>query len=277
MDVVPVIDLRGGAVVRARKGDRASYRPIETPLSRTSDPIDVVAGYLSVHPFRMLYIADLDAIEGRGSADATIRNIAQAFPRLALWVDNGCVEIDPARRFLSEGSGERLEDARPRGPRPSTQNKAARAPSLLEASAVRSATFSLVLGSESQRDERTVAALKDDPRVILSLDFRGNEFVGPPALLRQPDLWPARAIVMTLARVGSGAGPDLENYRRIREGARGPAIYLAGGLRNRADLAAVAAEGAAGILVASAIHDGAITSADITAAASWPKASNRGE
>ena len=60
---IPVIDLKGGVVVRARHGDRASYRPIETPLSRTSEPLDVVAGLLSLHPFRTLYVADLDAIE----------------------------------------------------------------------------------------------------------------------------------------------------------------------------------------------------------------------
>ena len=85
MEVIPVIDLKGGAVVRARHGDRASYRPIETPLSPTSDPLDVVAGLLSVHAFRTLYIADLDAIEGYGDAvacqlvEATKSALAAAF------------------------------------------------------------------------------------------------------------------------------------------------------------------------------------------------------
>ena len=41
MEIVPVIDLKGGAVVRALQGDRANYRPIRTPLSRTSEPADV--------------------------------------------------------------------------------------------------------------------------------------------------------------------------------------------------------------------------------------------
>ncbi len=62
MQAIPVIDLMGGEVVRARMGDRASYRPLESPLSPTSDAVDVVRGVLGVFPFSTLYVADLDAI-----------------------------------------------------------------------------------------------------------------------------------------------------------------------------------------------------------------------
>lgn len=230
MEVVPVIDLKGGVVVRARHGERASYRPIETPLSATSDPLDVVAGLLSLHRFRTLYIADIDAIERQGDAADAIGSITQAFPQLGLWVDNGCAGRDAADGVLATGS-------------------------------------SLVLGSESQQDVTLVAEFKNDPRVILSLDFRGEAFLGPPALLEQPDLWPTRLIVMTLARVGSGAGPDFERFARIRARAGGRAIYLAGGLRGRDDLTSVKESGAAGILVASALHDGRITAADFVSIA----------
>src|SRR5687768_9185388 len=174
MEIVPVIDLRGGVVVRAKHGDRASYRPIETPLSKTSDAVDVVAGLLSMHPFRTLYVADLDAIAGTGDSGTILVRISGRFPELALWVDNGCCEWQAADRFLAE---------RPHA--------------------------SLVLGSESQRDAKLVRALRQNPRTILSLDFRGDRFLGPEDLLAEPDNWPGRVILMTLARVGSGAGPDL--------------------------------------------------------------------
>jgi phosphoribosylformimino-5-aminoimidazole carboxamide ribotide isomerase len=107
-------------------------------------------------------------------------------------------------------------------------------------------------------------ALLSNPRVILSLDFRGDDFLGPRTLLSDPALWPARLIVMTLARVGSAAGPDFDRHDTISKRAGGRAIYLAGGLRDRNDLAALKASGAAGILVASALHDGRLTSADLT-------------
>ena len=62
MQIVPVIDLKGALVVHARRGERGSYAPIETPLSRSAEPAAVLAGLLSVAPFRAVYVADLDAI-----------------------------------------------------------------------------------------------------------------------------------------------------------------------------------------------------------------------
>ena len=62
MQVIPVLDLIGGLVVRARMGDRDAYRPIETPLSPTPDPVAVAEGLMRLGSFPTLYIADLDAI-----------------------------------------------------------------------------------------------------------------------------------------------------------------------------------------------------------------------
>lgn len=229
MEIIPVIDLKGGQVVRARRGQRDLYRPIQTPLAPTSDPLDVTRGLLTLFPFRTLYVADLDAIEGTGNSDAVLARLRDAHPALELWIDNGIAEAAAARRFLGAAPGR------------------------------------LILGSEAQRDAALVASLKHDPRIVLSLDFRGQAFVGPPPLLARSDLWPARIIVMTLARVGSGAGPDIVRLRDIRARAASAALYAAGGVRNAGDLAALAREGAAGALVASSLHAGELTRADLQA------------
>ena len=222
MQVIPVIDLIGAQVVRAKMGDRDAYRPIETPLSRTPDPVDVVAGLLRLSAFPTLYVADLDAIRGRGDNFAAIARLRAAFPRLQLWIDNGADDAAGVAATRIYGTP--------------------------------------VLGSESQRDLTLIAATPD---ALLSLDFRGDAFQGPPELLAQPELWPDRLIVMTLGRVGSGAGPDLDRLAAIR-GIAGPRrLYAAGGVRNPADLAALTAFGAAGVLVASALHDGRIAAADL--------------
>ena len=66
MDVIPVIDVRHGMAVHARQGQRDQYKPLETPLAQRSDPVAVARGFLSLFPFRAIYVADLDGIEGRG-------------------------------------------------------------------------------------------------------------------------------------------------------------------------------------------------------------------
>lgn len=224
MEVIPVIDLKNGVVVRALRGNRDAYRPIETPLSTTSDPVDVVRGLLGLHDFRTLYVADLDAIMARGDNFSAIDRVRAAFPKIALWIDNGAADADALDALISRDIG---------------------AP---------------VIGSETQRD---AALLKRYANAVLSLDFRGDEFQGPSAILGQPQLWPQRVIVMTLARVGSSAGPDLDRLAGIRALAGGRMIYAAGGVRDAGDLAALKSAGIAGALVATALHDGRLTGSDM--------------
>ena len=63
MQVIPVIDLLNGEVVHAKKGLRQTYQPMQSPLCPSSDPLTVVSELLALHPFKQLYIADLNAIQ----------------------------------------------------------------------------------------------------------------------------------------------------------------------------------------------------------------------
>ncbi|MBO0751351.1 MAG: nickel transporter [Bradyrhizobiaceae bacterium] len=230
MNIIPVLDLRGGVVVRARRGERQRYQPIVSPLSSTSDPGDVTRGLLTVHPFTTFYVADLDAIAGTGDNTPVLRQLKAEFPALAFWVDNGIAHIAAAERWLDGGFGD------------------------------------LVVGSESQKDIALVRHLAGRGGVVLSLDFRGDAFQGPPALLEDVAAWPQRLIVMTLARVGSGAGPDLARLRAIRAAAPDRTIFAAGGVRDAADLTALRQERISGALVATSLHDGRLRGTDIAAA-----------
>jgi HisA/HisF family protein len=227
MQIIPVLDLKDGTVVRAQMGERDRYRPIKTPLVPGSDPVDVARGLLSVHPFQTLYIADLDAIEGRGTNEAAIGRLRDALPQVSLWVDNGIADPAHASAWLARTN------------------------------------HHLVLGSETQRDAKLVRALSGHDRIVLSLDFRAAQFAGPAELLDDTSAWPRRLIVMTLARVGSGAGPDMARLAEIRWRASGRLIYAAGGVRDAVDLAALQRFGVAGALVATSLHDGRLTGADI--------------
>jgi phosphoribosylformimino-5-aminoimidazole carboxamide ribotide isomerase len=229
MEIIPVLDLKQGVVVHARMGRRDEYRPIETPLSPTSDPVDVARGLLRVHPFATLYVADLDAIARNGDNYAALARLRAAFPQVTLWVDNGICDCCSARDWLEAGWGQ------------------------------------LVLGSETQRDCTVVHHLAGDARVVLSLDFRGPTFQGPRALLDDAACWPQKVIAMTLARIGSDAGPDLERLCAIRDAAPGRQVYAAGGVRDAADLVSLKRADIAGALVASSLHEGRLTGKDIGA------------
>jgi phosphoribosylformimino-5-aminoimidazole carboxamide ribotide isomerase len=102
-----------------------------------------------------------------------------------------------------------------------------------------------------------------DDRIILSLDYRGDVFVGPAALLNSTGSWPSKVIVMTLARVGSATGPDIDRLTGIKALVADKRIFAAGGVRNADDLAKLAQAGIAGALVATSLHNGALTGAQI--------------
>ncbi|UKJ77471.1 histidine biosynthesis protein (plasmid) [Azospirillum brasilense] len=229
--VVPVIDLREGGVVHARRGDRGRYPSLRSSLCAGNDPVAVVGGLLRLHPFRVVYAADLDAIQGTGGNRLALARLKAAFPDVGFWVDAGFRTADEVRGFVASGLGD------------------------------------AVLGSESLDGLAPLAALKADPvwdRVILSLDFR-DRFVGPPGLLESPDLWPQRIIVMTLARVGSGEGPDWGRLAEIGRTKPQASLFAAGGVRNGDDLRDLAGRGSAGALVATALHDGRLGGTELDA------------
>jgi len=228
--LVPVIDLLRGEVVHARRGERAAYHAIESRLCIGAEPVTVVQALLALHPFQTLYVADLDAIQGTGNHNVVMARIRAAFPELELWVDSGI----SGNRSLSDWLAADLG--------------------------------SPVIGSESLRHEgdlrEVLAQLRgkssETTAWVLSMDFRADTFLGPMGLLEDASLWPRRVLAMNLARVGSQLGPDLQLIERLVRMAPGGEIFAAGGVREASDLEAAAAAGAAGALIATALHDGRI-------------------
>lgn len=223
MRIIPVLDLKGSEVVRARMGQRDSYRPIVTPLCDGSDPVAVAKGLRTLFPFRAFYIADLDAIEGRAPNKAALARFRAMSDAPELWVDAGIADAGRLAASLGE-------------PMAST-----------------------VLGSESQQDTSLLKRFRDHPGIILSLDFFGDGFRGPPSLLDQPELWPERVIVMTLASVGTAAGPDFARLTEIKRKAGDRSVIAAGGVRDEADIRALTSLGIAAALVATSLHNGTLT------------------
>lgn len=112
-----------------------------------------------------------------------------------------------------------------------------------------------VLGSESLTEHW---ALELAFAEVLSLDFRGPHFLGPPEILAARRRWPSEVVVMDLERVGSGEGPAFERLAAVRGGAPHVALYAGGGVRGNADLKGLADLGVSGALVATALLEGAL-------------------
>lgn len=229
MDVIPVIDVSRGQVVRAVKGVRSAYRPIETPLASSSEPGDIARGLARLFPFRKLYLADLDGIEGRGRNTHIVPALSQALPHAEIWIDAGTGSRSAARAVLA-------------------------AP-----------VATLVVGTESIETVRIWEDIVAEAplRTVLSLDFRNGEFMGPDAMISDASLWPSRVIAMTLDRVGANEGPDLSRLHNIVTRAKGRRVYAAGGVRDRGDLDEIRRIGVSGALIASALHSGKISAGDL--------------
>jgi phosphoribosylformimino-5-aminoimidazole carboxamide ribotide isomerase len=231
-EVIPVIDLRAGQVVHARRGERDRYQPVRSVLCDGAEPAAVIEGLLALHGFESLYIADLDAIQGLGNHRAHIAQLRLRFPRLRLWVDAAFSSVSAVRRWQQEDLG------------------------------------TPIVGAESLPDLQRLEDIANacEPGTwILSLDFRGTDFLGPQALMAHTGLWPTKIIAMNLAKVGSGEGPDLALLRRLSGGQGFRQVFAAGGVRNASDLYAARNAGARGALIATALHDGSLTAQAIQA------------
>jgi phosphoribosylformimino-5-aminoimidazole carboxamide ribotide isomerase len=224
MNIIPVLDLMNGQVVHAKHGNRHEYLPIKSPLTDSSEPLAVVQAVLALYPFKQLYIADINAIQKTGNHKNTILEITNSFPNLEIWLDAG---------FDKESS----------------------------ITSYQSRNIKPVLGSESLSNIGQYQALStgSQHRAILSLDYKDSLFQGPQELSMDANLWPNDVIVMTLNKVGSNAGPDLTKLSAIKYQSKQSNIYAAGGVRNSADLEALKASNISGALIASALHNGALT------------------
>jgi HisA/HisF family protein len=225
MKVIPVLDLKGGVVVHARRGRRDEYAPLQSPLVDGCNPVDVAQALTALCRTTNLYVADLDAIAGHPADEQTLAALAKVTNP---WTDAGAT---------------------------TPQQTAA----LARAGVARN-----VIGTESIAAGWQLAS--SQPAVVLSVDLRDGRLISPDPRLagREPAAAAPLAtalnvrelLVIDLARVGSGSGPPVDAVSELARALPGIDIYAGGGVRDDADLRALESVGAAGALVATALHEG---------------------
>lgn len=234
----------GGRVVQGLRGERQHYRAVRSGLVTGSEPLAIARALCRECDGVALYVADLDAIAGTGDHRAVVRELRE---RLGAepWVDAGVGDVEAATR-------------------------------LLEAGAAR-----VIVGTETLPDLGALRAIRDvlpAERLLLSVDVGDHGVISrcralsgrsPLAALRLlADEGVTEVILLALLQVGTGAGPDLETLRAARAALPRLHLIAAGGVRDPDDLRALAEAGADGVLLATALHRGWITAADIRAARS---------
>jgi HisA/HisF family protein len=238
MRVIGVIDLVGGRAVHARAGQRATYAPVEaiagTPI-HDGDPVALAHAYVDRFGLEELYVADLDAIAGGMPQQTALRRLASI--GVPLWLDAGIASADRARLALDLGAS------------------------------------SIVVGLETLSSFDPLAeicAVPGSRRVAFSLDLRDGEPIGSAGSGLEPHEIAGRAtaagaaavIVLDLARVGTGRGPDVSVIIRVRQAIPGVMLLAGGGVRGLNDLTRLAGSGCDGALVATALHNGGLDVAE---------------
>jgi phosphoribosylformimino-5-aminoimidazole carboxamide ribotide isomerase len=233
--VIPVLDVKNGQAVHAVGGIRSHYRPLQSILHPSCDPLELARAYRDLLELRELYVADLDAISGQRPDLSLYRKLASK--DVHLWIDAGLKDEDNLDALID------LDHT------------------------------TLVVGLETAAGPDAVRAILDriDPdRFVLSLDL----FEGVPRLPKDAD-WAAtdlaglarqvldlgvyRLLLLDLARVGTGQGTGTgELLGRLRESRPLVEVSVGGGISGIEELLALQTAGAAATLIGSALHDGRI-------------------
>jgi phosphoribosylformimino-5-aminoimidazole carboxamide ribotide isomerase len=226
MQIIPVIDLQNGVVVHARLGDRKNYAPLISVICKKPELFEAIETYHRLFGFDVIYIADLNAITGQGNNQDILNEALVKYPKIRFWIDAGY----PSTHFNLKRYGNYLP----------------------------------VVGSESLQDDTLNVIKIFDKNLVLSLDFDASGPIGTKQLFNSPEYWPDNVIIMTLAKVGSNSGPDLEKLADYQNRYPKWQFIAAGGIRNTADLNALKNIGIEHALVATALHNGSLKPSDIS-------------
>jgi phosphoribosylformimino-5-aminoimidazole carboxamide ribotide isomerase len=243
MRIIPVIDLLHGNVVRGVGGRRSEYQPIQSRFTADAQPTTVANAFVKQFGFDTAYVADLDAIIGDRYSTNHWKQIAAA--GLKVWLDAGVTNATYARGVIACCNELDI-------------------------------SCELIVGLESLESPSDLANIQEfcDRRAVFSLDMRCG---GPLSKIQTwKSLTPLeivdqaichgtnRLIILDLADVGESSGTrTLQLCRDLRKYHPDIELIAGGGVRGLRDLQALADAGCNAALVASALHDGRLTPADI--------------
>jgi phosphoribosylformimino-5-aminoimidazole carboxamide ribotide isomerase len=241
MRIIPVLDLMNGQVVHATRGERDQYRPVQSLLVSDAKPLSVARALQDETGCDEFYIADLDAILGRGAQYNVVQELADEL-KSELWVDAGISNEAAALEALNGGATR------------------------------------VIICSETLPNLdvlRAIRATLPSEQLVFSVDIMKGQVVSRCSSLHGQDPlialdllsregW-SHFIILTLDQVGTGGGPDWSLLKAASHRFPRLSLIAGGGVRTPGDLQDLAAMNISGVLVATSLHRGWITRRDLEA------------
>lgn len=234
LPLIPVLDLKGGRVVRGNGGNRGAYSPWHSSLCPSADPGEFATAAMPLVGHDRLYVADIDALRG-GPPDC--QWIAKLAATRRVWCDIGVRDRQAAQRLAGLV-------------RPGGQDGA------------------VVLASETAVDLASMESILDaEPpnQFAVSFDWRGPTLLSPggwlnrdnwlDAACRLADRGVRRFLLVDLDAVGSGRGASRwQECRQLRQRVTDAEIVAGGGVATRGDVETLQQAGCDAVLIASGLH-----------------------
>ncbi|QDT91050.1 HisA/HisF-related TIM barrel protein [Gimesia algae] len=236
MKIIPVLDILNQTVVRGVGGQRDTYRPIQSGLTRSSQPLDIAQALKEEFGFSEFYVADLDAILQQMLNLNLYQSLLEA--GFTFLLDCGLHSAADSLS-LSKLKGITIVAGLETLDSPQELKK------LVQYWGAASSVFSLDL----KQGKPVCNSSSDNPYAVIEDPLEIAELSMQQGVNQM--------ILLDLSHVGTGLGTGTETLCRTLR-SRHPELKLitGGGIHSRDDLLAQAEQGADAVLVASALHDG---------------------
>jgi len=231
--IIPVIDILNSEVVHAKKGERDKYRPLNSKIFNSTNPIKIIKTLKYKFKFNEIYIADLDSIIYKTPNFQLFDKILK-IPDLNIMIDPGIVNFHDVSIF----SKYRF-------------NK-------------------LIIGLETINNFKTIRksiSLFGQNKFILSIDMYKGKIISKLEDLKNEDpiriinkisnLGIENIILLDLFRVGQKVGGIPTLFSEILSIFKGN-VFVGGGIKNQEDILYYREKKFSGVLVATALYDGTI-------------------
>lgn len=231
--IIPVIDILNSTAVHAKKGERTKYRPIQSTLFQSSNPVEIIRKIKKKFNLHEFYIADLDSIINKTPNFQIFKEILD-ISKIEIILDPGIVDLKEIYRF---------KDFK---------------------------TKSLILGLETIKSFKVISQslqILSQDNIIISIDMYKGQILSkakdiknqnPIEIIKKIESLGIKSIILLdLYRVGQKIGGIPPLYLDILKNFDGD-ILVGGGIKNFKDVLDYKDQNFSGILIATALYDGTI-------------------